>query len=174
MSTAHTISPFFPTWDRSTLTAVFSGRAEARHVIDDLRAFGLRDDQIGVAMHDPHQQDKFIEDTGTHAADGAANRAVVKAPHGALYRLLGGLRANLLPGAPTVALAPAVAQAPAAPCGLLGALMRMQIAEGEARQQESGYRRGSVLLTAKVFEDVGEAQDIMRRHGGGMLDQPKH
>jgi hypothetical protein len=57
------------------------------------------------------------------------------------------------------------------PGGMIGALVGIQISEAEARQRESGYRLGSVLVTAQVFEDVAEAQGIMQRHGGGMVDQ---
>ena len=35
-------------------------------------------------------------------------------------------------------------------------------------------REGSVLVTAKVFEDVGEAQGIMRRHGGVSIRFGEH
>ena len=169
MSTSNANSTFTPTWGRSTLTSVFSSRVEARRIIDDLRAFGLRDDQIGVAMRDPRQQAQFIDDTGTHAADGAANAAATAA-HGVLFRLMAGLRSNLLPGNPTIAAAPALAQEPVAPGGVTGALLRMHLPEGEARQRESDYHRGSVLVTAKVFEDVTEARRIMQGHGGGMVN----
>src|SRR5207247_9762421 len=140
MSTSMANSTLTPTWGRSTLTSVFSSRVEARRIIDDLRAFGLRDDQIGVAMRDPRQQAQFIDDTGTHAADGAANAAATAA-HGVLFRLMAGLRSNLLPGNPTIAAAPALAQEPVAPGGVTGALLRMHLPEGEARQRESDYHR---------------------------------
>ena|SRR5438874_2336720 len=169
MSTGITNSTYTPTWGRSTLTAVFSSRVAARFIIDDLRAFGLRDDQIGVAMRDPRQQQQFIDDTGTHAADGAAN-AVVVAAHSILYRLTAGLRSILFPGSPTITAAPALAQVAVAPGGVTGALLSMHMPEAEARQRESDYGRGSVLLTAKVFEDVPEARRIMQGRGGGMVN----
>ena len=169
MTTGNANATFTPTWGRSTLTAVFSSRAEARFIIDDLRSFGLRDDQIGVAMHDRRQQAQLIADTGTHAADGAANAALA-ATHGVLYRLMAVLRSIVFPGKPTIVAAPALAQVPVAPGGMTGALLSMQMPEAEARQRESDYHRGSVLVTAKVFEDVPEARRIMQGHGGGMVN----
>src|SRR5947209_2565502 len=138
MSTSNANSTFTPTWGRSTLTSVFSSRVEARRIIDDLRAFGLRDDQIGVAMRDPRQQAQFIDDTGTHAADGAANAAATAA-HGIFYRLMAVLRSIVFPGKPTIVAAPAIAQVPVAPGGMTGALLSMQMPEAEARQRESDY-----------------------------------
>ena len=56
---------------RKAVCAVFRDRQAARHAIGELRSFGLRADQIGIAMREYHQQQKFIEETGTHAAEGA-------------------------------------------------------------------------------------------------------
>ena len=87
--------------------------------------------------------------------------------------MMAGLRANIFPGNPSIATASDAAQGPEAPGGVIGALVDMQMPEAEARQRESGYRLGSVLVTAKVFEGVAEAQGIMQRHGGGMVNQAK-
>ncbi len=119
--------------ERSTITAVFPDRASARHSIDDLKAFGLRADQIGVAMRDRRQQEQLIADTGIRAVDGAIG------------------------------------------AGVLGALLGMQIPESAAVQQESEQRKGSVLVMAKVYENVAEAQRLIQQYGGRLvnrLEQP--
>lgn len=174
MSTSDANVTFAPSLGRVTLTAIFPGRAEARHVINDLRAFGLRLDQISLAMRDRRQQDKLTADTGLHATDGAVSGAVADQPPGGLRGFIDGIRSSVFPGNPSLATAPHVAQGTAVPGGMIGAFINMRMSEAVARRQESGYREGSVLLTAKVFEDVGEAQGIMQRHGGGMIRWGEH
>lgn len=164
---------FTPNVGRTQLTSVFPNRAEARHVINDLRAFGLRLDQISVAMRDRHQQDKLIGDTGAHAAAGAAGGAEAERPQGGLRGFMDGLRAGNVPRIPALASAATLTQVPAMPGGVIGALIGIQIPEAEARQREAGYRLGCVLVSANVFEGVAEAQGIMQRYGGGMVNQAK-
>jgi hypothetical protein len=60
------------------------------------------------------------------------------------------------------------------PDGVIGAVVGMQISEAEARQRESGYRLGGVLISANVFEGVAQAQGIMQRHGGGLIRWGEH
>lgn len=161
LSTRNANQSFTPTLKRSTITAVFPDRAEARHVINDLRAFGLRLDQISVAMRDRRQQDQLITDTGARAATGAANGAAVKRPDGGLRGFFNGRRSN--------APAAEAASGPTGPGGMIGVLMDMQIPEAEARKREAAYHLGSVLISANVFEEVAEAEGIMLRHRGGMV-----
>lgn len=156
----HGYETFTPNIGRTQLTAVFPDRAEARHVINDLRAFGLRLDQLSVAMRDPGQQDKLVLDTGLRASDGAISPAFVRL-HGGLRGFIVGLRSSVPPNNPALGTA--------LPGGMIGALMNMRMSEAGARRQESSYREGSVLITASVFEDVAEARLIMQRHGGGLV-----
>ncbi len=168
-STSTVNARFTPTVERSMLTAVFPDRAEARHVINDLRAFGLRNDQISVAMRDRRLQDKLVADTGLRASEGAASGAGAERPHGGLHGFMAGLWTFVFPGNPSLATASQAAQGAVAPGGMIGAFISMRMSEVAARRQESGYRDGSVLLTAKVFEEIGEATGIMQHHGGAMV-----
>src|SRR4051794_15588222 len=115
MTTAsnHGYETFTPNIGRTQLTAVFPDRAEARHVINDLRAFGLRLDQLSVAMRDPGQQDKLVVDTGLRASDGAISSGSVR-PQGGLRGFIAGLRSNVLPNNPSLDAA--------LPGGMIGAL----------------------------------------------------
>lgn len=168
-STSTVNTGFTPSLERSTLTAVFPDRAEARHVINDLRAFGLRPDQISLAMRDRRQQDKLVADTGLRASEGAAGAAGAERQHDGLRGFMAGLRTFIFPGNPSLAAASQAPQGAVAPGGMIGTFISMRMSEAAARRQESGYRDGSVLLTARVFEEVGEATDIMQRHGGAMV-----
>ena len=151
---------------------MFPDLAEARHVINDLRAFGLRLDQLSVAMRDLVQQDRLMAVTGLRASDGAVSRGAKVNPQGGLRGMLAGLRAGLLPNKPSLDGAIS-SQVPALPSGMLGALMSMRMSEAGARRQEASYRAGSVLLTVSLFENVAEARGIMQRHGGGIVEWEK-
>ena len=96
----HGYETFIPNAGRTQLTAVFPDRAEARHVINDLRAFGLRLDQLSVAMRDPGQQDRLVVDTGLRASDGAISTASVRSQSG-LRGFMAGLRSSALPHDPS-------------------------------------------------------------------------
>jgi len=61
---------------RMTVCAVFRDRRAALSAIGELRSFGLRADQIGIAMRDYHHQQKLIEETGAHAAEGTVGAMV--------------------------------------------------------------------------------------------------
>ena len=164
---------FTPNVGRTQLAAVFPDRAQARLAINDLRAFGLRLDQIGVAMRNPDHQARLVVDTGSHASAGALAPAVA-AQQGALRNLLAGLRSKLLPNRLSLAPAPASAQRPPLPGGIIGVLMPLRMSEEGARRQEASYRAGSVLVTAGVYGDVAEAQVILQRHGGSLVNWGEH
>jgi hypothetical protein len=164
---------YTPKSSRTQLAAVFPDRAQARLVINDLRAFGLRLDQIGVAMRNSDQQARLVVDTGLHASAGALAPAVA-AQQGALRNLLAGLRSKLLPNRLSLAPAPASAQRPLLPGGIIGVLMHMRMSEEGARRQEASYRAGSVLVTASVYGEVAEAQAILQRHGGSLVHWGEH
>src|SRR5947209_1667349 len=97
MSTSNANATYAPTLMRSTLTAVYPDRAKARHVINDLRAFGLRRDQLSVAMRDRRLQDNLVADTGLHVSEGAATGIAARQPRRGLRGFIAGLRANVFP-----------------------------------------------------------------------------
>jgi hypothetical protein len=169
-SSINVYETFTPNVGRTQLASVFPDRAGARRVINDLRAFGLRLDQLSVAMRDPGQQDRLVADTGLHASGGAISPAFAK-PEGGLRGLMTDLRSKVLPNNPS--LVAERAQSRALPGGMVGAFIHMHMSEQSARRQESSYRAGSVLIMASVFENVAEAQSIMQRHGGGMVNWAK-
>lgn len=164
----------------TTLAALFPGREAAERAINELKAAGLRGDQIGIAMRDRTAQGALVEDTGTKVAEGAVSGALGGGLLGGLTGFLVGIGALAIPGigpvvaggvlASTFGLAAGTAAAGAgigaAAGGVVGALVGLGIPEATARHFETGFRGGGVLVTANVYEGVDKARAILLRHGG--------
>jgi len=145
--------------NRSMVVGVFHARSAAERALDDLRAAGFPDDQIGILTHD--RRDRTGETaTGSLVGEGAATGAVIGGIIGAAAALLipgigpvvaGGILAGVLGGA--------------AVGGVLGALVGLGIPEEEARYYEGEFRQGRTLVTVKSEGRYAEARDILRRDG---------
>ncbi len=83
---------------RRTIVGVFQNRDDAERAIRQLKDAGFSGDQIGIAMRDRNVQGELIEDTGTHAAEGAVTGAVGGGILGGLAGLLIGIGALVIPG----------------------------------------------------------------------------
>lgn len=145
-----------------------------------MKALGLRGDQIGIAMRDRTTQGELIEDTGTHAAEGAVSGAVGSGVLGGLIGFLVGIGALTIAGIGPViaggALASALGTAGAATAvgaevgaatgGILGALVGMGVPEERARHFESRLREGGVIVTVAAYGRADEIRDVLERNGG--------
>ena len=166
---------------RSTVAATFEDRDDAERAINALKDAGFGGDQIGVALRDRNAQGQLVEDTGTHAAEGAVSGAVGGGLLGALAGWLIGIGALAIPGIGPVVAGGALASAfgiaggtavagagiGAAAGGIVGALVGMGIPEEEARYFESGFRSGRTLVTVNAGAGrATEAVDILRAYGG--------
>ena len=128
-----------------TLSRLYRDGVEARAVVDELKATGLRDGDIGIIA--PSQSRM------RHAANRSAG---VGAALGGAAGLLAGLGAFVLPGIGAVvaagwlasALAGAVAGGAAG--GVVGALIEAGISERDAAAFAEGVRRGGNLVTIRV------------------------
>ena len=150
-----------------TVVGIFADRSDAENAIQELKAAGFTDKQIGVAMRDRDEQRSLIQDTGSSAAEGAATGALSGGVVGGLIGLLGSL---LIPGVgPIVAggvLASTLAGAGigAATGGIIGALMGLGVPEEDAQHFDQGLRSGSVLVTVDAGDRLPEALAILGRH----------
>jgi hypothetical protein len=174
-----------------TLSRLYSDPARARTVIDELKAEGLPEDDIGVisaARGDNHP----MVNAGMHNADDAIDRdrdgrddrgeaAGKGAAVGAAAGILAGLGAFALPGVGTVAAAGwltaalAGAVAGGATGGIVGALVESGIDENDAAEYADGIRRGGTLVTVRVMgQDRDHYEDILSfagpRHGAEGYD----
>lgn len=164
---------------RRTIVGVFDSRDHAEMAIRDLKDAGFSGDQIGVAMRDRTAQGELVEDTGTHAAEGAVTGAVGGGILGGLTGLLIGIGALAIPGIGPVVAGGALATAfgtaagtavagagiGAAAGGIVGALVGMGVPEEEARYFESSFRSGGVLVSVNAENRAMEALNILEQHG---------
>lgn len=159
---------------RSMVAGLFHDRMQAQQAIEDLKAAGFAEDQIGVAMRDSGEQGQLVEDTGvhTHAGSGATTGAVV----GGVLGLLVGIGALAIPGIGPVIAGGVLAHAlgagaagaitGAATGGILGGLVGLGIPEHEARHFEAGFNEGGALVTVTAGSRAAQAVEIMERDGG--------
>jgi hypothetical protein len=164
---------------RHTVAGLFTDRADAEQAINDLRAAGFTGDQIGVALRDRSAQNELVEDTGTHAAEGATAGALGGGLLGGLTGFLIGIGALAIPGIGPVVAGGALATAfgvaggtavagagiGAAAGGIVGGLVGMGIPEDEARHFETGFRSGGTLVTVKAGDRAMDALAILERYG---------
>jgi hypothetical protein len=165
-----------------TLSRLYTDGAIARAVVDELKAAGLPEDDIGIiaptrgAAHPMENAD--LENAGDEIdrdGDGQDDRgqtvnrsAGIGAALGGAAGLLAGLGAFVLPGIGAVvaagwlasALAGAVAGGAAG--GVVGALIEAGISENDAAGYAEGMRRGGTLVTIRVMSQDREFyQDIL-------------
>jgi hypothetical protein len=153
---------------KATIVGIFTDPSQAERAIQDLKAAGFTEEQIGVAMLDRSEERQLIEDTGSTTAEAAATGALSGGVIGGLIGLLGSL---LLPGAGPLVVGGVLASTlagvgiGAAAGGLIGALMGMGVPEADARHFDSGLRAGAVLVTVNAGDRLPEALAVLERHG---------
>jgi hypothetical protein len=144
----------------------FPDRASAERAIEDLRAGGWPDDDIGYIVHDAEAEalEERAERTAEGAVTGAAAGGLIGGLGAVAVSLLipgvgpiigGGLLATLLGGAAMGAGAG----------GILGAIGGLGVPEEEARFYEEEFRAGRPLVSVRG-DRVEEAAAILHRHGG--------
>lgn len=160
-----------------TLSRLYPNGVVARGVVDELKAAGMPEDDIGIIA--PSRDKSFrmanadlensgdVVDRNRDGADDrgrAVNRAVgVGAALGGAAGLLAGLGAFVLPGLGAVVaagwLASALAGAAAggAAGGIVGALIQAGLSENDAAQYAEGVKRGGSLVTIRV---AGQDRDF--------------
>lgn len=166
---------------RNTVAATFDDREDAQRAISALKDAGYSADEIGVALRDRSEQGQLVEETGTHAAEGAVSGALGGGLLGGVVGFLVGLGALAIPGigpvvaggvlASTFGLAGGTAVAGAgigaAAGGLVGALTGLGIPDDEAKYHEEGFRSGRTLVTVNAGAGrASEAADLLRAYDG--------
>jgi hypothetical protein len=149
-----------------TVVGLFRSWSDAESAIQDLKAAGFVEDQIGLAMEDRAEPEPKVESANSTvegAAKGAAGGGVV----GGLLGLLGSL---LIPGVGPIVLGGVLTSAlagagiGAATGGLIGGLVGMGVPEEDARYFDEGLRAGGTLLTVNAGARTKEALAILDRH----------
>jgi hypothetical protein len=159
-----------------TLSRLYPDGAAAHAVVDELKATGLPEDDIGLIAPSYSLTYSSLTDARRAQSDAVergrglvVNRSAgIGAALGGAAGLLAGLGAFVLPGIGAVvaagwlasALAGAVAGGAAG--GVAGALIEAGVNENEAAGYAEGVRRGGTLLTIRVMSrDRDFYQDIL-------------
>jgi uncharacterized protein (TIGR02271 family) len=160
--------------DDRTVVGLFYERQQAERAIQQLKAAGFREDQIGVLMQDKDSGQQLAESTGTKVSETAASGAIGGGVAGGVLGLLASIGALAIPGiGPIVAggvLASTLAGAGigAAAGGLLGALVGMGVPEEDAKYFEEGVRAGGILVTVEAGSRREEARQILVGSGADL------
>lgn len=140
---------------------------EAIAAIENLKHLGYTADDISIIGKDQQQTEHVVEQTDTHAAEGAATGATTGGLLGGLGGVLTGLGALAIPGiGPIIAAGPVVAgitgaAAGAGVGGLAGALIGMGIPEEEAHHYNEHFEHGKIL----VLIDSDKYDPVTHTHG---------
>jgi hypothetical protein len=154
-----------------TQVGVFNTREAADRAVNDLRAAGYRDDQIGLVARNTSGKTVRTDGAGeeTNAGEGAAIGAAAGAVGGAAVGA--GILAGVIPViGPVLAIGTLGtvllnAAGGAAIAGVAGALIGWGIPDEDAKYYEGEVASGRYLVTVECgYSD--DARDIIRRHGG--------
>lgn len=154
----------------ATVSALYDNGTDAQNAVRDLVNHGFSRDRINVVASDAageyadyYGQDIPADDT----LEGVATGALL----GGLGGFVLGLAALAIPGVgPVLAAGPIAsaligAGAGAVTGGLVGALVDLGLDEDYAEYYAEGVRRGSILVTANVPDNMMErANDILARY----------
>jgi hypothetical protein len=175
-----------------TLSRLYADGTVARAVVDELKAAGLPEDDIGIIAPSQSLARRMqnadlgnTEDAADRDRDGrgqTVNRSAgIGAVLGGAAGLLAGLGAFVLPGIGAVvaagwlasALAGAVAGGAAG--GVVGALIEAGVSENDAAGYAEGVRRGQTLVTIRAtsqdrefYEDILASKSTPRFEPSGM------
>jgi len=156
---------------RGTVIGVFDSQTRAQSAVNELRAAGFSEAQVGVASkHETVTGATDTTDADENAATGATTGAAMGLGAGALWGM--GILAGVLPAigpviaGGTLAALAASAATGAAAGGLAGALLGMGVSDDDVKYYDSEFTRGRVIVTFDAGARAIEAQEIVARHGG--------
>jgi hypothetical protein len=153
-----------PNVQEATAVGVFETRAAAERAVDDLKAAGYRDDQIGLVAMDA--EERAAESAGAGAATGAAAGA------GAAALTSLGISFGVIPAiGPILAVGPLAAAlfsaaGGAAAGGVAGALVGFGVTDEDAKYYEAEVQAGRYLVTVDRGARLADARSVLTRHGG--------
>lgn len=158
--------------------AVFGDRPSAEAAVDALRAAGLADEHLGVAVREPDLW-VFEEDGEADIGGGIEAGIVMGAPIGAIAGMA--ILALVIPGVGTVGiggvlLAGGVTGAMAGT--YLGGLLGL-VAEEESLNEEFDWERldlgpGQVLIVVSGHGRPDTVANLLQLHGGRLVHKPVH
>lgn len=137
---------------------------QAGSIVTQLRASGVRDQDISVLFPDRKGSKEFAHEHNTKAPEGAAAGAGAGGVTGGVLGLLAGIGMLAIPGVgPLIAAGPIMAALSgiavgATVGGIAGALIGMGIPEFEAKRYEQSVKGGHILMSVH-----SESSDMTKR-----------
>ena len=159
-----------------TTTRTYDSFTQARAVVTELKAIGLKDDDISVIAHDEHHDLAGINATSPDSdGNGVANGAGIGGLVGGAAGLLAGLGLMAIPGvgpvvaagwlATTAAGAATGAVAGAATGGIVDMMTGNGVDPRDAETYAEAVRRGAILISVRSEErDEPRVVAIMDRN----------
>jgi hypothetical protein len=163
--------------DQEYVAAVFSRRSDAETAVERLRAAGIADEHLGVAVREPGQQafEVDVEHDELHAVDTGIVKGI---PVGVLAGM--GLVALTLPGIGTVAAGGLLAAGGAGGAligGFLGGLVGLARASHELEEsrawEDYPLQPGEILVVARGHDQAARVTAILAHEGGAVVDVHK-
>ena len=154
---------------RTILVGLFDDHDGLVNAVEELRAYGFQEDQIGFAFHD-----RGRVFNGFSANEEESRRVQGMAAGAATGGVVGGLvavAALAIPGVGPIVAAGTMATLlggtvlGATAGGLLGALSNTGLVDEDARYYDEEFRAGRNLLTVRADGRYETARDIMTRFG---------
>jgi hypothetical protein len=150
-----------------------------KRVLRELRARGIPDDHIGLAMRQADEADHAPAATPTPTTEDAAAGAVGGGIIGGFAGLLAATGVVVVPGLVPFLAGGALASAlgmtgatvaagagmGATAGGLVGGLVSINVPETAARRYDQAVRQGRVLVTVKTDQDPTSIRALLERHG---------
>jgi len=155
--------------NNSTIVGVFEHSGDADRALEELRAAGFTEAQIGVTRRTETAPREEGSDEASEVGAGAAAGAVTGLGLGALAGL--GVLSGMVPvigpaiAGGTLGVILSNAAAGAGVAGLIGALVGAGIPEHEAAYYQEEVVAGRTILTIDAGTRAREAGDILRRNG---------
>ncbi|MGK7378898.1 general stress protein [Planococcus sp. 1R117A] len=151
----------------------YDNEKEAINAIEELKLQGYRPEDISVLSKSKGETETVIEETGTHAGEGAATGILTGGALGGLGGVLAGIGALAIPGiGPIIAAGPIAAGLTGAAAGagiggLTGALIGMGVPEEEAKEYETHFNKGKILVL--LDDDNDRDKDTLGRANRSVL-----
>lgn len=149
----------------TTVTAVFSTRADATRAVDDLVSAGFSRSAISLLIAEASKGQHFKVVEGDKAAEGAIGGGVVGGTLGGIAAGLVAIGVLAVPGLGLIAAGPLLAAlagigAGGAAGGLVGGLVGLGIPEHHAKAMDEKITRGGILIAVgtenKAEQDAAE------------------
>jgi hypothetical protein len=160
------------------LGGVFTDRDDAEAAVADLRALGLADEHLGVAVHEGRLR-AFEQEAGTAVAAGIGRGVALGAPIGAIAGMT--VLALAVPGVGAIAVGGILAAGGvtgALAGGFWGAYLGLTSAE-HALDDEWDWEKvplepGQVLVVVDQHGRPEDVREVLLRHGGRVVAKPSH